>query len=63
MLQIVSSQSSKSSTDATSPREIAIARTLLSLLEGSLAAADVRSAADVAQQLAEHLRKIGGHAA
>jgi hypothetical protein len=39
-------------------REIAIARSLLSLLEESLGAADVRSAADLADQLAEHLRRI-----
>jgi hypothetical protein len=35
--------------------EIAIARALLSLVEDS-----IRAAADLAEQLAEHLRRLGG---
>lgn len=43
-------------------RELAIARTLLSLLEDTAVASDVSSAADLAEQLGEQLRRVGDDA-
>ena len=43
---------------ASASRELAIARSLLSLLEQSLANGDMKSAVDLAEQLTEHLQRI-----